>query len=432
MFDKLKILVAGLGNRGLDTYLSELKKYPEEVEIVGIADPLVDRLEKGRKLYNIDEKMCFKTAEEMFSNRIDADIAIIATPDRLHVKQSIMALENGYDILLEKPISPDIDECKKITELANRLNRKVVLCHVLRYTYFYRKIKEYIDEGRIGDIVNIMAIENVGYFHQAHSFVRGNWRNSVESSPMILQKCCHDTDILTWLSGQRAKRISSFGSTNLFKKEKSPQDKVKRCFDGCPVKDRCVYDAEKIYITNKKTGIAHGNTGWPNSVLTVNPNMDTVREALVNGPYGRCVYFCDNDVVDHQVVNMEMENNSTISLTMTAFSAVTSRYLKVMGTLGEIEGDMEKNIINLRVFGEEDSIIDLNKMQINLSGHGGGDEKLVREFLDYIKNDIDVEKTGITSIDISTESHYIAFAAEESRLHGGIVVDMDRYRDLVK
>lgn len=428
MGKKLKVAVAGLGNRGLDVYSSELSRYPDEVEIVAVADIVREKVEYAKKKFNIDEKFCFNSAEELLKHDRLADVIVIATPDRLHVRQGIEALYKGYDILLEKPISPLLEECQEITRLARELDRKVVLCHVLRYAPFYRKIKKLICDGDVGDVINIMAIENVGYFHHAHSFVRGNWRNTDESSPMILQKCCHDTDILTWLANQRAKKVSSFGSLNLFKPEKSPQKKVKRCLDGCPAKDRCIYDAEKIYITNENTGIACGVTGWPNSVLTLNPTVDSVRKALKEGPYGRCVYYCDNDVVDHQEVNIELENNATISLTMSAFSAVTSRYLKVMGTLGEIEGDMEKNTIVVRIFGQKDYTIDLNEIQITKSKHGGGDSRLVREFLDYISGNDEKVTSSITSIDESTESHYIALAAEKSRLNQGATIDIEEYR----
>ena len=428
MSNKLKVAIAGLGNRGLDTYAVELYKYRDEVEIVAIADIRIERLEKGRKLYKIDEKYCFNSAEEMFKQNKLADIVVIATPDRIHVSQAISALERGYDILLEKPISPDLNECKKIIETSRKYNRKVVVCHVLRYTPFYRTIKDIVDSGKIGEVVNIMAIENVGYFHQAHSFVRGNWRNSTESSPMILQKCCHDTDILTWISGKKSEYVSSMGSTHLFKESKSPQNKVKRCLDGCPVKSSCVYDAEKIYLTNKNTGILNGVTGWPNSVLTLNPNEDTVRKALETGPYGRCVFYCDNDVVDHQELNIQMEDKSTISLTMTGFTASNSRYLKVMGTLGEIDANMEKNQIILRCFGKDDVLIDLNNRNLNLSGHGGGDSQLVREFLDYVKGKNIEQIKSITSLEASMESHYIALAAEESRIDNGRLIDMKNYR----
>lgn len=426
MKNRLTVAIGGLGNRGLDTYAAELAKYPEEVKIVAVADIDVEKVKKAKLLYHIPEKYCFFSIEEMLEQEKLADFMVIATPDRLHVPPAMIALEKGYDLLLEKPISPDIEECKAITGLARKLNRKVVICHVLRYTPFYKKLKQIIDEGKVGEVVSIMAIENVGYYHQAHSFVRGNWRNSVESSPMILQKCCHDTDILTWLAGNTAKTVSSFGSTYLFKKEKAPQKAVHRCLDGCPVKDSCVFDAEKIYITDERTGVAAGNTGWPNTVLTISPSVKTVYEALKTGPYGRCVYYCDNDVVDHQIVNINLENGATISLTMSGFTSEFTRYIKIMGTAGEIIGDMSSNLITYWPFGGSKQIIDVNKLSDNFSGHGGGDAGLIREFLDYLLGK--AVSSSITSLDVSTDSHYIAMAAEESRLAEGKAISIEDYR----
>ncbi|RRD95291.1 gfo/Idh/MocA family oxidoreductase [Clostridiales bacterium COT073_COT-073] len=422
----LTAAIAGLGNRGLDTYAAEMAKYPGEVKIVAVADLKPEKVDKARKLFGIRQENCFGSAEEMLEQDKLADFMIIATPDRLHIPQAMSALQKGYDLLLEKPISSDAGACKQIAVLAEKLDRKVVVCHVLRYTPFYKTLKQMIEQGKIGEVVSIMAIENVGYYHHAHSFVRGNWRNSRESSPMILQKCCHDTDILTWLAGGTAKTTSSFGSTYLFKSEKAPQNQVKRCLDGCPVKEQCVFDAEKIYITNDRTGVAKGNTGWPNTVLTLTPTVESVYQALKEGPYGRCVYYCDNDVVDHQIVNINMENGATISLTMSGLTGEFARYLKIMGTAGELIGDMATNLISYWPFGSERQVINVAELADNFEGHGGGDAGLIREFLDYMQGK--EVSAAITSLEVSTDSHYIALAAEESRLAEGKAVSIDSYR----
>ena len=223
MGKKLTIALAGLGNRGKDAYAPVTKLFPEEMEIVAIADIDPAKVEEVAKNYNVAPEKCFSSAEELIAQDKLADVMFITTQDRQHVAQAIPALRKGYDLLLEKPISPDLDECREIVKVAKECDRKVVVCHVLRYTPFYTKLKEILDEGTIGDIVSVMAIENVGYWHQAHSFVRGNWSNSNETSPMILQKCCHDMDLYLWLTGKTCKSVSSFGSTYLFKEENAPE-----------------------------------------------------------------------------------------------------------------------------------------------------------------------------------------------------------------
>ena len=315
-------------------------------------------------------------------------------------------------------------------KVAQECDRKVIVCHVLRYTPFYTKIKGLIDEGTIGEIVSVNSVENVGYWHQAHSFVRGNWRNSNTTSPMILQKCCHDMDILLWLTGKTCKSVSSFGNTYLFREDKAPEGAAHRCMDGCKVKDQCPYDAEKIYITDPVTGVQNGNTDWPVNVVALHPTVESVREALQTGPYGRCVYHCDNNVVDHQVVNLNMTDGSTISHTMCAFTAYTAagnRYAKIMGTLGEIIADMGENTIQVNVFGKEPEVIDVRTLATDFSGHGGGDNRMIEEFLDMLINESGPTKST-TSVEQSVESHYCALAAEESRLNGGAVIELDTYR----
>lgn len=425
---KLKVALAGLGSRGKDTYAKCADIYPDKMEIVAIADIDRSKVDEVASLYNIPKNMCFNSAEELLEQERIADVMFITTQDKQHVGHAIPALKKGYHLLLEKPISPDLDECREIVKVAKEYNRKVVVCHVLRYTPFFTKLKQMIEEDSIGDVVNVMALENVGYWHQAHSFVRGNWRNSETTSPMILAKCCHDMDLYLWLTGKTCKSVSSFGSTYLFKEECAPEGSALRCLDGCKAKENCPFDAEKIYLTHKKIGLANGYKSWPLDVLALHPSVDSITEAIKTGPYGRCVYHCDNNVVDHQVVNLEMTDGSNVHLTMSGFTATGSRYAKFMGTKGEIIADMSTNIIKLTIFGEDTVEIDVSKTASDFSGHGGGDNRMVSEFLDLLIYDKE-PTSSITSVEHSVESHYCALAAEESRLNGGQLVELDKYRD---
>lgn len=428
MENQVTVALAGLGSRGKDTYAPVAKLFPERMKIVAIADIDPAKVKEVADTYNIPSDFCYSSAEDMIAESKLADVMFITTQDQQHVRQAILAMEKGYDILLEKPISPDLDECRKIVRTAKRLNRTVVICHVLRYTPFYQEVKHILKSGKIGDVVSVMGIENVGYWHQAHSFVRGNWRNSEITSPMILQKCCHDFDLLLWLTEKTCKSVTSYGDTYLFKEENAPEGSAYRCTGGCKAKEECPFDAEKIYLTNKKTGILAGKTGWPLDVLALRPSEESIRRAIDDGPYGRCVYRCDNNVVDHQVVNLEMTDGSTISFTMCGFTEDNSRYTKFMGTKGQIVADMGANLIKVTRFGQPEEVIDVSKFDADFSGHAGGDRRLVSAFL-YLVSGKGTDDDTITSVEKSVESHYIALAAEMSRLNGGKVISLDELRE---
>ena len=240
MSKQMTVAIAGLGSRGRDTYAKAAKIYPDKMKIVAIADIDSEKVRLTAEEYGIPEAHCYASAEEMLKEEKLADAMIIATQDRQHVEQAIVALKKGYHLLLEKPISPDLSECRKISEVAKECHREVVVCHVLRYTPIYQKVKEILDAGTIGNVISIMAIENVGWFHQAHSFVRGNWANSDETSPMILQKCCHDMDLYLWLADKTCKSLTSYGDLNYFTPEHAPEGCTGRCLDGCN-KDRTIW-----------------------------------------------------------------------------------------------------------------------------------------------------------------------------------------------
>jgi len=427
MSKQVTVALAGLGSRGKDTYAKAAEVFPEKMKIVAIADIDSAKVEEVAKLYNVPKETCFSSAEDMIACDKLADVMFITTQDRQHVKQAIPAMEKGYHLLLEKPISPLLSECNDIVAAAKQYNRMVVVCHVLRYTPYYTKVKEVIDAGDIGDVVSIMAVENVGYYHQAHSFVRGNWANAKKSSPMILQKCCHDMDLYLWLSQKTCESVSSFGDTYLFKEEMAPKGSAMRCLSGCKVRETCPFDAEKIYMDDPKIGIRNGHTTWPIDVLALHPSEETIMKAIEEGPYGACVYHCDNNVVDHQIVNLNMTDHTTISLTMCGMTSTNSRYCKIMGTKGEMIADMGENTIRILPFGKPETVIDVSKLADDFSGHGGGDIRLVEEFLDVVSGEKE-PSDKITSLAHSMESHYVALAAEESRLQGGEVIKLDAFR----
>lgn len=416
----MKAIIIGAGMRALN-YASYSTQHPEELQIVGVAEPNEERRMEVKRRFDIPDENCFDSWEKVFEREKFADAVFICTQDKMHYEPTMAAIEKEYHILLEKPMSPSPEECIKMAEAAEKKNVKVVVCHVLRYADFFVEIKKIILSGEIGDVVSMVHNENVGNSHHSHSFVRGNWRNSKESAPMILAKSCHDTDIMQWLIGKKCLKVSSFGSLKYFNKENCPKDAPPRCTDGCPHFDDCPYDTRKLYF--------EGHTGfryWYRCVAANTGDMpatdEQVMEALKTGPYGRCVFQCDNDVVDHQSVNLEFEDGVTALFSMCAFTPETSRTIKIMGTKGQIRGHMEENTIIVTDFlTYTDRVIDISQSN-GLAGHGGGDTGMMEALCDYINND--VKSIGISDIRTTAENHLISFAAEESRLNGGKVVEL--------
>ncbi len=418
----VRIAIAGVGSRGKNAYGLELLNMKDRAKVVAVADIDPERLALAGDAHGVPDEMRFPSAEAMLAMPRLADAMLVCTQDRQHVPHAVAALKKGYDVMMEKPISPKLEDLQEITKVARENGRRVVVCHVLRYTPFFQTIKKTIDSGVLGEIVSIQALENVRYWHQAHSFVRGNWRREEDTSPMILAKCCHDLDYLVWLCGKKCERVSSYGSLMYFKKSNAPEGAALRCTQGCKAKESCPYDAEKIYLTNKDTGILCGNVEWPIDVLAENPTEEKIRHAIETGPYGRCVFHCDNDVVDHQIVNMQMEGGASLSLTMSAFTSIGGRTIKVMGTLGDLWGDMHENRIRIGVFGKEPQVIDLGKEEKDFAGHGGGDRLLMEQFVDLMQGK---EPDGtITTLETSVESHLVALAAEKSRLENGESIEI--------
>lgn len=418
----VRIAIAGVGSRGKNAYGLELLNMKDRAKVVAVADIDPERLALAGDAHGVPDEMRFPSAEAMLAMPRLADAMLVCTQDRQHVPHAVAALKKGYDVMMEKPISPKLEDLQEITKVARENGRRVVVCHVLRYTPFFQTIKKTIDSGVLGEIVSIQALENVRYWHQAHSFVRGNWRREEDTSPMILAKCCHDLDYLVWLCGKKCERVSSYGSLMYFKESNAPEGAALRCTQGCKAKESCPYDAEKIYLTNKDTGILCGNVEWPIDVLAENPTEEKIRHAIETGPYGRCVFHCDNDVVDHQIVNMQMEGGASLSLTMSAFTSIGGRTIKVMGTLGDLWGDMHENRIRIGVFGKEPQVIDLGKEEKDFAGHGGGDRLLMEQFVDLMQGK---EPDGtITTLETSVESHLVALAAEKSRLENGESIEI--------
>ena len=418
MTKKITAALLGAGGRGAVAYAPYAIRYPDEIEFVAVAEPHVERRNNFIRTYGISKENIFLTWQELLEGPKLADVILICTQDNMHFEPTIKALEKGYHVLLEKPMSNNPEECYIMGEYAKKYDRVFAICHVLRYSDFFVNLKKLLDYGEIGDLMTIQHLENVGYWHQAHSFVRGNWRNATESSPMILQKSCHDLDILSWLVGEDCSKVSSFGYLSHFSKENAPQLAPLRCTDVCPVRDECAYYAPRFYLIDKDDWQGK----YLRSYLTNDTSPEGIMKALREGPYGRCVYHCDNDVVDHQVVNLEFANRVTASFTMNAFSNHSERIIRLYGTKGEIYGDMDEGLIKVTNFttGIKKEI----RIPASNTGHGGGDDGIMKDFIALVQQGGGSHSRS--SAVISVQSHLMAFAAESSRKENR-VIEMSAY-----
>lgn len=422
------VAIVGLGARGGYTYSEFQNIRPELMKITALADLRESLVEKYKNEFNVPEENCFSSAEALLSRDKLADVLIVATQDRDHYLHAVKGLKKGYHILLEKPISPDLWECLEIERIAKEEKRLVTVCHVLRYTQFFRSIKQIIESGKLGMIRGIEQTENVAYWHYAHSFVRGNWNNAKKSSPMILQKCCHDLDILQWLIGSEPVSVSSQGSLNYFTYHNAPSGSTERCVENCSVKDRCPYNAERFYLESYlNSDEDKRKNNWIYNVLCENDtSVAKMERAVKYGKYGKCVFRCDNDVVDHQVCDIIFANGAQATLTMTAFTKDCKRVLRIYGTKGELVGDDLSNIITVKPYEGNEEVVDVGKIASDLSGHGGGDNKMMEEFLSRVDAK-DLSGTD-SSIERSVLSHVLAFAAEASRLADGKTIKIAEFK----
>jgi predicted dehydrogenase len=411
----VEVVVLGAGGRGYHAYGQWILDHPDLMRVVAVAEPDPARRERFARAHRLPADRVFADHRALFAQGRLAQGLINTTMDRQHVDTTLGALAAGYDVLLEKPMATTPQECVRVVRAAESAGRLLHICHVMRYSPFYATLYGVLRSGVVGEVMTVDHRENVAFWHQAHSFVRGNWGNSVRSAPMILTKCCHDMDALFWLLGRRVVRLSSFGSLTHFRSEQAPKGAPERCMDGCPHWDSCPYYAPRLYLRDE--------SGWPVTAITMDLSYEARIEALSTGPYGRCVYRCDNDVVDHMTVNMLFEGDLTVTFTMHAFSHENCRTMRYDGTKASLLGHGADDALTLYDF-RTLKVCEIPMEQVE-GGHGGGDAGLMMAFA----NSLNGGREGLrTSARESLESHLMAFAAEESRSKAGQVIEMDEYR----
>ncbi|RPJ51763.1 MAG: gfo/Idh/MocA family oxidoreductase [Chloroflexi bacterium] len=408
------ILLIGAGSRG-SAFARFIRTVPDQARIAGVAEPRPFYRQRIVDTDQIAPENAAADWQALAARPKFADAVIIATPDRCHAEPAIAFAEKGYAILLEKPMATTADDCRRIVAAVQKNNVLFAVFHDFRYFAYTQRLKQLIDSGIIGEVTSVQHLEPVGYWHYAHSYVRGNWRNEAESSSMLLAKSCHDIDWLRYILGQRCAQVSSFGSLTHFKKEQKPAEAgtALRCLD-CAYEPRCPYSASRFYFKR----LLNNQHSWPLDVITAEFSVEGVRAALREGPYGRCVYECDNDVVDHQVVNLLYENGTTASFTMVAFSEYGDRKTVIFGTRGELRGDLAK-IIHYDFLTERTEVIDPVPAGVQQGGHYDGDTNVLKAFIHAVGTG---DTSGILSgAEETLETHLTVFAAEESRRTGKTV-----------
>jgi predicted dehydrogenase len=416
----VKVIIVGAGSRSMN-YAGYSQRHPERMRIVGVVEPDERRREHTAKLYDIPADMIFRDVGELAARPKLADAVINGTLDSLHVPTSLPLLRKGYDMLLEKPIGISEDEVLELHRTAKEHGCKVMICHVLRYAPFYVEIKKAVDQGIIGEIVHIQTEENVDYHHMATAFVRGKFANKERGgSSFLMQKCCHDLDLIAWFqSGVRPTKVSSFGRLSQFRAERAPEGAGSRCLTDCRIEERCTYSAKKLYVDHPLWGVYV----WPRYLDGVRLSTEEKLQSLrTDNPFGRCVWRCNNDIVDHQAVMLEFENGSTAVHNLVGATAKACRTIHITGTKGEIQGVLEDGAFTIRHPDlKEGQTYTETRMELNVQNdmHGGGDHRLVDDFVRVVRGDASSQFS--TSLDHSIVGHLIGFRADASMANGHVM-----------
>ncbi|MFD6446610.1 Gfo/Idh/MocA family protein [Promicromonospora sp. NPDC060204] len=446
MTSALRLAVLGAGGRGADAYGRWVRAHPDRARIVGVADPAPARL----------DALAGTTAARYADWRdlvadlghLRPDAVLIALPDALHVPAATAVAQAGLPMLLEKPAAPTLTGLTDLAQVVRRTDARIAVGHVLRFAPFWRTVRAVVASGTLGDLATIEVRENIGFWHFAHSFVRGNWRNAAGSSPMVLAKTCHDLDLIRWLAGEAPQAVSSEGSLLHFRPENAPAGAPERCTDGCPAAASCPFYAPRYYVDALRDVTSH-----PVAMLGDDLSPAGRIAALRRGPYGRCVYRCDNDVADHQQTLLRFASGLTATLTAGAFTAENTRHLAITGTRGQLHGHMGSGEIRVDLFspsaGLPEALLSEAGAEVVSSGtvssggagplghpawtlvaradtvaaahrgHAGGDDGLMDAFCRAVADG--TVGTGELSFATALDSHLMAFAAEESRTGAGVV-----------
>jgi predicted dehydrogenase len=411
----LTAITLGAGNRGT-LYGDYAAQYPQDLDIIGVAEPIVERNDFHAKTHNIKDENRFVTWEHVLERPKFADMVIISMPDDLHHEPCIQAMRLGYDVLLEKPMAQSEAECREILKVQQETGRVVGIAHVLRYAPYFIDMRNVVRSGKLGRIVNMQHMEPIEWRHMMHSYVRGNWHNSALTTPIILAKSCHDLDIMRWIIDEPCDKITGFGDLSFYKRENAPEGSGERCLD-CAVEEGCAYSAKQMYLRDKERIYA---------IMPVVPEGDPeklnelILHSLKTTNYGRCAFKMDNDQPEHLACAMEFRSGATATFSMDGFTSYSGRRTRLMGTKGDLVGDMDTftytDYMTRKSFTWDISVSDVKGYED--SGHGGGDYR----FLSDLLNAVYQQDEGLltSTVTASVESHVMGFRIEKSRKGGGV------------
>jgi predicted dehydrogenase len=409
MIKKVNLGLIGAGNRGQGIFGQYALDMPHRAQFTMVVEPDAPKREQFARMHKIPAERCFASIREMEKAELkDLDGVVIATIEDERFEPIRIAMARNWHILVEKPLCTNEQELIRLYDACIDYKQILIVCHQMRLTPIYKTIKSLVDSGRYGTITCLQHSENLCYSHMAHSFVRGFFNNS-RLTPMLLAKSCHDMDILTYITGRKINKVSSFGSLNYFRKENCPPGAPEFCLEGCPHSKTCPFDVMKIYF-DEYTDPAYIRQ------LGVVRDKDHLRELMLRHQFGRCVFQSDNDVVDNQVVSVEMDDSTTSSFTMCGTNGTERRMMKISLTNGEIEyRGLEPKIT---VWSFEPNLRE--EITVKITGtHSGGDRAIMENFCDAIV-------TGdrsilLTPLKDSLEGHLLVFAAEEARRNSAVV-----------
>jgi predicted dehydrogenase len=404
--------IIGAGARGNHVFAELMRTRATGWEVSAVVEPDALRREAFREQQQLPVTHAFASIEEFLRADRMADFAFICTPDPTHFELCDAISSAGYDVLLEKPVATSLPECLALLDVQRTHGNRIYVAHVLRYSPFFRTIRELLRSGEYGGVRSLQLLELIGHWHFAHSYVRGNWSRRADSAPLVLTKCSHDLDIIMWLlADQCVQQVSSVGSLSYFRAELAPEGAAQRCLE-CSLQRSCLYSATEMYLTDRG--------GWPyDSLASGSRSLSGRREALRTGPYGRCVWHCDNDVCDNQSVTLQFESGLHATLGMYAHTADVTRRISVFLDEAEITGDLHRGEITISPFSGTPGLVQPFAAPLEAPGdsHGGGDLALLRTLHEHLETGAHAEV--MTSLETSIISHVLAFLADDSRLQGG-------------
>ncbi|MGH7475572.1 MAG: Gfo/Idh/MocA family protein [Longimicrobiales bacterium] len=416
MSERIRVVIVGAGARGNRVFAALMAREDVGFETVGVVEPHPARRAAFCERYGIAESQSFVTLEEFLEAPRFGDIVFICTPDVTHYAHARAVSEKGYDILLEKPIATSLPDCLALIDVEQTHRNRIFVAHVLRYSPFFRAVKEIVESGRLGAIRNVQLHENVGHWHYAHSYVRGNWGREATSGPILLTKSSHDLDILYWLVGARVESVVSYGGRTYFRRENAPPESTERCLD-CPLRETCLYSATRLYLNDRDE--------WPYNVIAPPPDtIDERRRALETGPYGRCVWKCDNDVCEEQTVLLRFASGLHATLGLHAHTAENTRTLRILFDTAELSGNLVRGELSISHFTGLPGTVPVERIELppvsDSQSHGGGDLRLLRMLHEHLTTG--AHAALMTSLQSSLPSHALAFLAEQSRLEGTVQI----------